>query len=253
MDLCSAGRSEVMSAECNEYKDLIARSLVEDLTADERRNLEAHLISCDQCRSEQKGYQQMLNLMQSVEDAPAPRHFFIPSEKSKLNLWQLFRLINFRWQMATAAMAGMIIMAGLGWAMNFRRNTIDVAALKKEILQSAEAKNAAARSAWMQEMHSQIARSRTYLTQQQKAEIAKVLTRMDSTLAERLRVQETEMNGLTRDMVNSMYNQLSRQRREDAKYYLSRFNRIETNRAIKEQETDMMLDTLFQVAEFRLQ
>jgi hypothetical protein len=241
-----------MKPECNEYKKIIARSLMEDLADREQKDLDSHLATCAHCRSEKERYQHTLDLMQSMEDAPAPRHFFIHSDERKLNPRQIFPLMKLHWQIAAAAFAGIFILAGIGWSMSFSRHDIDVAALKKDILQSVEKKNQDVREAWMHEMRAEIMRARTDLTQQQKDQLTAAFYRLDSRIANRLQLHEARTKDQTTETVNALYNDLSRQRTRDLNFLLTRFNSIEANSALKERETDVILDTLLQVAELRL-
>ena len=87
-----------MKPECSEYQAKIGRFLLGDLTQKEQEALETHLVACPQCQSEQESYTRTLNLVQSVDNEPVPRHFFIQPEERALNLWELFRMLKPRWQ-----------------------------------------------------------------------------------------------------------------------------------------------------------
>jgi hypothetical protein len=241
-----------MKPECGEYQKRISKSLVGDLAADEQHLLDQHLATCPDCRSERESFIQTLNLIQSVEEKPVPRHFFVHPDKRKLSPWELFRLMEPRWQAVTAAIAGLFILISIGWATSFGRDNIDVAALKKEILKSVEEQNRFDRNAWLQEAHAEIARSRMELTQQQKVELTGALASLDSRITGRLRQGEARMKDNTQAMAVAIYNTVARQRAQDLNLVNLRFDSIQTNSAIKEQQTDVILDTLLQVAELRL-
>jgi len=149
-----------MRFECNEQRGKIARSLLGDLTAEEHQSLEKHLATCTDCRLERESYVQTLHLMRSVDDEPVPRHFLVHAEERTSSPWQLLRQMKPRWQAVTAAVAGLFLLIGIaaisrlqirsnsaGWTMSFGRGDIDVAALKEDILKTAEERNREARAA----------------------------------------------------------------------------------------------------------
>jgi hypothetical protein len=254
-----------MGPECSEHQKRIARSLLGDLTAKEQQALEAHLTACSHCRSERESYIQTLHLMQSVEDEPVPHHFFVHPEERMSNPWQLFRQMKPRWQAMTAAFAGLFLLMGIaaisrlqirsdrgGWVMSFGRNDIDVAALKKDILKSAEEKNREAGASWLQEARAEIARSRADLTRQQQTELTAALARLDSRFTGRLTLAEGRMRDDTQKLAVGLYKTVAQQRAQDLGIINVRFDSIETNHAIDARQTDAILDTLLQVAELRL-
>ncbi len=172
-----------MKPECSEYKKAIAKSLAEDLAPGERQSFEEHLAACPDCRAERASYLRTLELMQSVEDKPVPRHFFVPAGNPRLNPRDLFRMLKPHWQVLAAAAACLFIIVSIGWATSLRRSEIDVAALKKDILKSMEEKNRADRTAWLQEVRAEIERSRTDLTQEQQARLSAAFASCSPTAA----------------------------------------------------------------------
>jgi len=241
-----------MRPECGEHQGKIARALLGDLTAEEQQALEAHLAKCASCRSEQESYIRILHLMRSVDDEPVPNHFLVYPEKPISNPWQVFRQMKPHWQAATAAIAGLFLFMSIGWAMSLGRSDIDPAALKEDILKTAEESNRAARAAWLQEVRAEIARSRTDLTEQQKAELTAALARLDSRFAGRLTLAENRMRDDAQKLAGDLYKTVSQQRAQDLGAISVRFESIEASSAVKERQTDAILDTLLQVADLRL-
>jgi hypothetical protein len=241
-----------MKPECSEYQAKIARLLLGDLTADERQALEAHLAACPQCRSEQESYAMTLSLIQSVDNEPAPRHFFVQPEEQELNPWALFRLLKPRWQAIAAAVAGLLLLAGIGGIMGFTRSSVDVAALKSDFLKSAEEQNRRTVEGYLREVRAEIALTRTDLTQQQKAELIAALDHMDSRIAGRMKLGEDRMRDDAQKMAVDVYRTVSQQRAQDLNLINLRFDGVETKNAVETQQTDAMLSTLFQVAELKL-
>ncbi len=254
-----------MKPECIEYQKKIARSLVGDIKGEEQQALDSHLATCAQCRSERENYAQTLNLMQSIEDEPVPRHFFVYPQQQVSNPWQLFRQMKPGWQTIATVFAGLLLFLGVaavsrlhirsdltGWSMSFGSGGIDTAALKRDILKTVDDKNREAKAAWILEVRSEIDRTRSELTKQQQAELTAALTRLDSRLTGRLTGIEGRIRHDTQNLAADLYGTVAQQRAQDIGAINARFDSIEVNNAIKTRQTDSILDTLLQVAELRL-
>jgi hypothetical protein len=241
-----------MKPECSEYQGKIARSLLEDLTSEEKQSLEEHLAECPHCRSEQESYVRTLQIMQTADNEPVPRHFFINSEEQRFSPWELFRLLKPQWQVLAAALAGLFLLVSTGLVLSLTRNNIDVVALKKDILKTAEEKNIQARAALLQEVQAEIGRSRTDLTQQQKVELTAALNRLDSRIAGRMNASENNVRDDMRNVAAGLYRTVAQDRAQDLRFINLRFDSIETNNAIETRQTDAMISTLLQAAELRI-
>jgi type V secretory pathway adhesin AidA len=241
-----------MKPECNEYQKKIARSLLEDLTAEEKQSLNQHLAECPHCRSEQESFARTLQIMHSAGNEPVPHHFFIHPEEQKFSLWEIFHLLKPRWQVMTVALAGLFFLVGAGLVLSLTRKDLDVGALRKDFLKAAEEQNNQARAAWLQEVYAEITRSRTDLTQQQKAELTAAMNRLDTRWTGRLNAAESRVKSDTRDMAVNLYRTVAQDRAQDLRFINLRFDSIETNNAIETRQTDAMIGTLLQAAELRL-
>ncbi len=241
-----------MKPECSEYAGKIARRLLGDLAADERQALEGHLAVCPQCRSEQESYSRTLELMQSLDDEPVPRHFLVQPEERSLDPWELFRMLKPGWQAITAAVAGLFILASVAGVMGFTRRGVDVAGLKREILRAAEEQNRRTTESFLQEVRAEIARSNTDLTQQQKTVLTAALDRVDSRVAGRLKLAEARAREDARNMAFDVYRTVSQQRAQDLDLINLRLDGIETKTAIETRQNDAILSTLLQVADLSL-
>jgi len=241
-----------MKPECIEYQKLIARSLLEDLSAEEKVSLDKHLAACPQCRSEQESYTRTLYAMSAADDEPVPRHFFINPEERRLGPWELFRLLKPRWRVIAVAFAGLFLLASAGLVMSFNRSKIDIAALKDDILKTAEEKDSQARAALLQEVQAEIVRSQTNLTQQQKVELTAALNRLNAHWTGRMSDAESRMKNDARDIAGNLYRTVAQDRARDLRFINLRFDSIETNNAIETRQTDAMIGTLLQAAELRL-
>jgi hypothetical protein len=241
-----------MNPECSEYQKMIARSLLEDLSAIKKQSLDKHLAECAHCRSEQESYTRTFQALQSAGNEPVPRHFFVHAEEQRFSLWEIFHLLKPRWQVMTVALAGLFFLVSAGLVLSLTHKDIDVAALRKDFLKAAEEQNSQARAAWLQEVQAEIVRSRTDLTQQQKAELAAAVNRLDSRWTGRLNAAESRVKNDTRDMAVNLYRTVAQDRAQDLKIINLRFDGIETNNAIETRQTDAMIGTLLQAAELRL-
>jgi hypothetical protein len=235
------------------------------LTAEEQQALEAHLATCSHCRSERESYVHALGLMRSVGDEPVPHHFLVYPQEEASNPWQLLRQMKPRWQAMTAAAVGLWLLMGAaaisrlqirsnssGWLVSFGRSDMDAAALKNDILRIAGERDRQAQAAWIREVRAEIARSQTDSTRRQQTELAGALERLNSRLTERMTSAEGRMRNDTQELAVDLYRRVAQQRAQDFDVINARFDSIEASSAVKERQTDAILDTLLQVAELRL-
>jgi len=251
-----------MRSECDKYQKNISGSLMGDLAEEERQALEEHLATCSDCRSERESYIRILDLMQSVDDESVPHHFFIHPQEETHNPWQLFGQMKPLWKTTIATAAVLFLLIGIaaisrlqirsnsdGWVMSFNSSAIDAAALKKDILKTAEELNRQVRIAWTQKVRGEIENSFTDLTTKQRDELMAALARLDSRLTGRLDVAETRIKDDKQKLASEIYHTVDQQRAQDLEVINLRFDSFELNNAIQGRQTDAVLDTLVQLAE----
>jgi len=254
-----------MRSECDEFRKNLPGSLLGDLAAEELRALEAHLAICADCCSERENYIRTLDLMQSVDDEPVPHHFFIHPQEEVRNPWQLFSLMKPVWKASVAAAAVLFLLLGIaaisrlqirsdsnGWALSFNSNAIDVAALKEDILKIAEERNRQVTNAETQKVRDELEDSFADLSKNQREEFIAALAQLDSRFAGRLDTTEAGMKEDTQKLVSEIYQTVTRQRARDLEVINLRFDSFEMNSAIKDRQTNAVLDTLVHVAELSL-
>jgi hypothetical protein len=254
-----------MKPECKKYQKYIPGSLLGDLTEEELRALEEHLATCSDCRAEREDYIRALDLMQSVDDESVPHHFFVSPQQEIRNPWQLFNQMKPIWKAAVAAAAVLFLLMGFaavsrlqirsdstGWAVSFSRSDIDVAALKQEILEAAGERDRQAIASWDQKVGSEMESTLTDLTKRQQNEFMAALARVDSRLTGRLETTEARMKDSTQKLTSEVYQTVAQQRAEDLEIINLRFDSFEMNSAIKDRQTDAVLDTLVNVAALSL-
>jgi hypothetical protein len=230
-----------MKSECSEYQKLIASSLIGNLDEEEQKDLDRHLAACPICRAEQAKYELALNRLKQASDEPVPRHFFVYPAEKKSNLCQVFQQMRQRWQALTVAMAALCLFFGVASVSrlqvridggNFKigfGESIDVVALKKDILKEAEAKSI-----------------------QQRAEFIAELARLDSRLSRQISLAENKTRVDAQKSMGDLYRIVSQQRVQDLGLINYHFVNFETKDAIKTQQTDEILSTLLQEAKLRL-
>jgi hypothetical protein len=254
-----------MNSECSEHQKNIPALLLGELTAEEKRKIEVHLASCSHCRSERDSYANTLQQLALVGEETVPHHFFVYPERRGSNTWGFFRQMTLGWQAALISAAMLFLVVGVaaisrlqirsnpdGWAVSFGHADIDLAALKKDILEASERKNRDARAAWIQEVQAQISRSYDGMSQQQKVQLAKALAQMDSRVTGRITLSEGQAKEDARRLVSNLYQVVSQERARDLEAINLRFDSTDANNAIKARQTNEILGTLLQVADLRL-
>ena len=254
-----------MKPECSEYRKQIPGLFFDDLALEERQELERHLEECPPCRAEKESYARTLTLMKLVEDQAVPRHFFVYPKESILNPWQLFCAMRPMWKILIAATVTVFILTGIAtlsklqvqsdggrWMVRFGGAQMDAAALKEDILRTADARNRDARAEWMNGMRTELALSLTDLTQKQQSQLATSLKQLDAKFTKRVLLAEDRMKSDTEEIAGAMYRSISQRRAQDLDIINLRFDSIEANNIIKTQQTNTILDALLQEAELRL-
>ena len=133
--------------------------------------------------------------------------------------------------------------------MSFNSNVIDVAALREDILKTAEERNRQATAAWAQKVRDDIESSFTDLTREQRDELMTSLAQLDARLTGGLDTVETRMKDNTQKLETEIYQTVDQQRAQDLEVINLRFDSFELNNAIQGRQTDAVLDTLVQLAE----
>jgi hypothetical protein len=252
-----------MISECSEWQKQIPRSLLGDLTADEQSSLDLHVSSCPSCRQEREHYAQTLRMLQSVTDEPVPRHFLVYPQEPSAKPWQLFQKMMPIWQAATVAVAALVLLVGTAaasrlqvrsdrgsWSISFGQSAagpaIDLAALKADILRSAAEENRQANLAWVQDLRSEIARSRADLTQQQQAQLVTALTTLQSRLNSRITLAADDIRAGTQRSMIDMYQAVSLQRQEDLNGLNARLDSAVERSEARANRTDAVLSALLE-------
>jgi hypothetical protein len=255
-----------VKSECSEYQEKIAASVLGDLPEGEKHALEAHLDACSCCSSERDRYARAIQQLSSFNEDEVPRHFFVHPKERASNPWRLFLQLPRRWQTAVAGAAALILLLGIAaisrlqiqsnsgrWAISFGSSTMDVSALKKEILDIAERNNREARTEWKREVQSELARWQSDRLQQVQAQLAADLASRDAGIAALMAGSAGQTREDTQKLVSNLYQIIEQQREQDLKAISLRFDNADANNALKAQQTNEILDTLLLTAEMKFQ
>ena len=258
-----------MDSECVSYREKIAalvmcdRCDTSELSDVDRRELEAHLDGCPRCRMERENLARTINLLASVEDEPAPRHFFISPDQQTVSPWRIFSQLRF---LPRTAFAGVFVVAVLlcgaaltqfharfdkdGWSVGFGRGEAETAALRDEFLKAAAEESQNNRLQWMEEVRNEIARLREdedIKTRQQE----EILARLDAMIEGRIGRSEEQVRYETQIMAAFLYQELERQRAMDMEAIKLRLDTAEIREFINARRTEEALVTLLQLADVR--
>lgn len=258
-----------MSEGCSEYQKVLQQSLVNDLTAQEQLALNQHLAGCASCRAEHDRYTHTLRQLQSYGEEPLPRHFFVYPEEIETKPWQLFRRLTPFWQTAAASFAAILLMVGVAiafhvqfrsdhgaWTLSCGRAAAqgipDPASFKADILKTMEQRNQEAALTWIDGLRDEIARTHADVTQEQKTQLVAALSNLETRLDDRISLTADDTRTANQKSLAELYQMLSQQREHDLNAIDSRFRLDADSSEVKARETDLILDTLIQVANLNL-
>ena len=265
-----------MTTACNHFQQQISKALLDDLAAEERQDLEAHLAECPACRLEQELYATTVRQLQSTGDVPVPRHFFVYPETRPLTPWRLFHLVNLRWRIVAVA-ASTLLVVGLGLLVanvNFRTENgvfsisfgkaplprpvqmtggTDAEVLKRELLTAVEAKLQIERHQLIGQLQSELKQTALFSRQQQRQLLDAALERMETRFNDRLISTSKVLEARNDRAFVNLIAAWQTQREQDLLRINANFDQMTAQRQLKETQTDSILSTLIQVAELKTQ
>ncbi|HEV8130649.1 MAG TPA: zf-HC2 domain-containing protein [Acidobacteriota bacterium] len=260
---------------CDNYRNQIPQALLGELTAQEQQALESHLRDCPVCRREQDLVVDTVTQIRSATDIPVPRHFFVYSQKSHATAWDLFKQFSIAWKLAvTAAVAVTAVFAGLAVA-NFHGRSdrgvytfgfgksiepaavpaapgFDVQALKLELLRVLEERSGQERLQWVQAMKDELRKSESTLSRQQQKTLETALASAEGRVNNRIFTTGLALQANWNKSLSDMYQSIGTQRQRDLVLIRERLDQLAAQGQIKADQTDVILETLLQVAEVRL-
>ena len=252
-----------MDTECALWREKIPARVLNDLSDADRRDLDAHLDGCPQCRTEMESFAQTVRLLASAEDEPVPRHFFITPDEGTVSPWRFFLQMPFRrW----AAFASVFVLALLlcgaalfqfqvrvdsqGWTAGFGRGDFDTTALREELLTAAAKDSQKNRQLWMEEVRNEIARMQTDENSRTR-QLEEILIRLDSRIDGRLERSEEQIRRDTQIMAAALYQELALQRALDMEAVNLRLEIAELRESLNTRRTEEVLLTLLHYADLK--
>jgi hypothetical protein len=261
---------------CDDFRQQIAKDLLDDLSPQERDALGDHLAKCPACALEKELMTATVRQLRSPLDVPVPRHFFVYPEARQLTPWRLFRQIGFAWQFATVAVV-LFLMVGAGlmsarfqfraqdgvYSVSFGKmplthSTIapaaaNVEALKQELLTAVDERLRIEHLQWAQVVQSELKQSTKRLDQQQRQLIRTALEDLETRLNSRMNLAQTVLEKQNDQAFLTVYDAFQSQREQDLTRIYTGLTQMVARGAIKERQTDAILNTLLEVAELKTQ
>jgi Putative zinc-finger len=262
-----------MSMKCEDYRKRIPEALLHELSLEERQALEAHLADCPSCAEEQRLTLDTLQQLGSENDVAVPRHFFVTREQTVSTPWSFFRQMSLAWKAAFAlallAVGALVVTAistldreAGGITLNFGKpsepktialqTALNIEKLKTEILEAVEAKSRDDRLAWMQEMRQEVALSNQKLTQKQRNLLKTALAGLEARVGDRMVARELSMEATWKQSLGDFYETIQAQRKQDLMATRNGIEHLAAQGEVRSNETEAILATLLQVAEYRM-
>jgi hypothetical protein len=208
-----------------------------------------------------------------MTDVAAPRHFFVYSKEQRPNLWQLFQQRAFPLKAAiVAAVLAIGVFTGAAAAklevrsepgrltLTFGNSAapvsteqpLDVGLLKAEILQAVEKQQQEKDLELARTLRAELSAVKSAIPERQRLIIERALADFEQRTDSRILSAATALEASTENSVTRMYRIIQAQQQQDMAALNDRVNRIAVNGEIKSNQTDVILETLLQVAENRI-
>jgi len=262
-----------MRMKCEDYRRRILEASLHELSPEERQSLEAHLVDCPSCAEEQRLTLDTLQRLGSENDVAVPRHFFVTREETLSTPWSLFQQMSLAWKAASTLallVVGTLVVTAVsalereagGITLNFGRpskpktdapqTALDIEKLKTEILEAVQTKTRDDRLAWMQEMRQEMVLSNQKLTQKQKNLLKTALAGLEARVDDRMVARDLSMEASWKRSLGDFYKTIQAQRKQDLMATRNGIERLAAQGEVRSNETEAILATLLQVAEYRM-
>lgn len=70
---------------CDKAQKLIIQSVIESLNSKDKKNLEKHILQCENCFNKQKSFKKIKEIFLKIHCSTAPDHYKEISKKTKTN------------------------------------------------------------------------------------------------------------------------------------------------------------------------
>jgi hypothetical protein len=261
-----------MTNQCHDYRSQIARALLGELAPEDHAGLDAHLRECSPCAREREEYAETLRVLELAADARPPRHFFVYPEKRPLGAG-ISSAIPPRWALALAASlvlaVGAVALGLLGFEIRVENGsyalrlgsapvpqkapqTVDLEAFKNELMGAMLSRQRAENANLAKALRGEIDRSRRALSPTQRRALEGALAALEARLDNRILDTAVSLGDTTRAEISSLFGVLEEQRQRDLAAISDRIRSISYSTEQRGTQTDAILATLLEAAEFRL-
>jgi len=266
-----------MKSDCSQYRGQIPDLLLGELPDQARKALEQHLGECRPCAEERELFAAAIGELRTLGDVPVPRHFFVTAEEPRRSPWSLYLQLSTAWRVSLAGAAAVLCLVAVLASARFQVRAedgmlvlgfgrlpalaqsvvavpappVDTAALQAEIVRVLEEKNRRENLEWVRTLRAEIGRSNRTLTEQQKTVLQSALAGLENRMDDRLAATARALEEGTKQSLDSLYQAVSLDREKDYASTRALINRVALNTEAKSSQTDVILDTLLQVADLR--
>jgi hypothetical protein len=262
-----------VKTECDNYSNQIPKALLGDLSSSELQAVESHCKECSPCARERDLYAETLHQLGAMTDVAAPRHFFVYPKEHRPNPWQLFQQMAFPLKTAIiAALLAIGIFTGAAAAKLEIRSEpgrltfsfgnlpapirserpVDPELLKAEILQAVERNQQEKDLELARTLRAELAAVKSGIPQRQRLVIERALADFEKRTDSSILNAATALQASTENSIARMYRIIQAQQQQELAALNERVNKIAVSGEIKSNQTDVILETLLQVAENRI-
>lgn len=264
-----------MKCNCENFQQQIPQALLNDLSVQEKALWESHLAECPVCRHECELYTKTLAQLNADIDLPVRKHFFVnpPAPDSPWNAWSRLSL---SWKSAVLAAAVLVLtLTGLisaktklevnqgGFVLAFGQNIqgvenaffarqTDIQNLRHELTVLLDQKSSSERLELIRIIKTELTQGNRSLSPAQQKWVLTSLGKVENRLNQQILTAGTLLQARNEQTVTRLTESLSRQRDKDLTLIDASFRSLAQRDALKNEQTDAILDTLIQVAELKM-
>ncbi len=265
-----------MKPNCELFQQWIPQALLSDLGLEEKRLLESHLSTCAACRQEKERYLSFLPLLNQDVDRPVPKHFFINPAATAESPWTAFTRLSFAWRAGLVAAAAFLLTLG-GFVMAKTRIDVgkhgitlalgqstlppdkatyvrqtDLQNIRQELTSFLQQKSQSERLKFVKLLKEELTKTNRSLSSSQQQWVLASLRQVENRLDEKILSTGTIIQAQNEQALTNLSNSLSRQREKDMNLIETGVQALARRDALKNEQTDAILNTLIQVAELKM-
>jgi hypothetical protein len=260
---------------CETIQQQIPQALLNDLPAQEKERLKSHLAECPDCRREAELYRQTISQLNPELNGPVPKHFFVtvPELDSRWKPWLSLGFMRNRWVLAAVSLlltitglvlaktrveinpGGVVVAFGQNRPATGETNYIqqsDLQKLRQELTHWLDQKSAAERQEFVRLLKSELVQGKQTLSPAQEKWVLASLGKVENRLNQQILTTGTLLQAHNEQVVARLSDSLTKQRDQDLSLIDASFRSLARRDAMKNEQTDAILDTLIQVAELKM-